>query len=112
LGTLTDINERINHWLCRQSFSVLRGPVVEHWKGVEESSGDGYLPPYEPFGEPGVSVDWEFKEIVGGLRKGSISFCGIFVRGLLSEDPERIWNVGSLWGLATLFMGAEMGKLV
>jgi len=51
LGTLTNINEWINHWLWRRSIS-LHG---EHWvgliyqvlwgKGVEESHGDGCLSP-------------------------------------------------------------------
>ena len=55
LGTLTDINEGINHWLWRWSFPLCGDPVGEHgggliywglWgKGVEESSGDGCLSP-------------------------------------------------------------------
>jgi hypothetical protein len=38
--------------------------------------------------EPGESVNWEFLETVGGLRKGSISLCGRPVRGRSCGDPE------------------------
>jgi hypothetical protein len=63
LGTPTDINEWINHWLWRWSSSLHRDPVRESageliyqglWgKGEEANSGDGCLSPQGPFGEPG-----------------------------------------------------------
>jgi len=33
LRTLIDVNERINHWLWRQSISLHRDPVGEQWRG-------------------------------------------------------------------------------
>jgi hypothetical protein len=40
---------------------------------------------WRPVGEPGESIDWEFLEMVGGLRKRSISFCGSSSLGIRKE---------------------------
>ena len=58
------------------------------------------------------SVDWEFYEIVGGLRKGrSISQCESSVSGLLSGNLEIHGEEGSGDGHHSPW-GAPLGNIV